>query len=142
LVASSIGGRFGLGVCGSIRDTLSTIGFTEGTCGAFGGAETGAGAETGFFPVLGAKADLVTTWVGAAVLASRVVRFSAGLIAAVATGAFDFTPPGVLSLVFPALAGLEAAVRLRGDDFAAGFAVLRTAGALGAFDLVVVFVAI
>lgn len=132
LVASSIGPRFGFGRCGSIRETLSTGCFTGAGSGGAAGAEVGI--VTGFFPVIGAKADLVTAGLG---VSSR-------------TGAdveVGFAPAGGFSLLeiesgasaLAALTGLEVAPG-RVDDLGAavGFAVLRTAGALGAFDLVVV----
>ena len=53
---SAAGARFGFGVCGSIRETLSTTGFGAGTGSEADGA---AGLAGGFFAVIGAKADLI-----------------------------------------------------------------------------------
>src|SRR5689334_24958700 len=58
LVASSTGARFGFGRWGSISETLSTVGFAGSGSGGTTGA--GVGVETGFFAVIGAKADFVT----------------------------------------------------------------------------------
>lgn len=128
LTDSSLGTRFGLGACGSINETLSTGGLDGGS----GAAGTGLGGV--FFAVIGAKADLVVVTGGF----GRSVR---SLVAARPSSEVTATFSASVAFVFVAVL---TPLRERVDDdlaAAADFAVLR-AGALGALDLVVVFVAI
>ena len=117
------------------------VGFAGGGSGALIGV--GVAAGIGFFAVMGANADFVTGGFGGAVLKDSDVAFSLRWVAAASVCALRFSETEPLSLALVALSGLGA-VRTRVDDdlAAGGFADLRTAGALGAFDLVVVFVAI
>jgi hypothetical protein len=134
--------RFGLGMCGSISETLSTAGFGSGSCPA------GVALPGAFFAVIDAKADLAAVCLGATACAGFGVE--ATVVAALT---FGTVAPSFLAgaatlavlvtlVVLELLAGL-AAVRERVDDLAesAGLAALF-AGALSAGVLVVVFVGI
>ena len=125
LTVSSVTIRFGFGVCGSISETVSTVGLV-GVSGAIG-----AGFGGCFFAAIGAKADLVGITAGllGAILGStRLVAACSSTLGA--------TP--LFSVVLDALTGLTAA-RVRVDDDLAGTAGF---GVLPALDLVVVFVGI
>ena len=101
------------------------------------------GAGIGFFAVMGVNADFVSGGFGGAALKDSDVAFSLRWVAAAPAAPLRFSETERLSLALVVLSGLGA-VRIRVDDdlAAVGFADLRAAGALGAFDLVVVFVAI
>lgn len=143
VAVSSEGWRFGLGVCGSIRETDSTTGFGGGGAGA---AATGFGAAVVFFAVIGAKAERVATGFGGGALGGG----GAGAAFTVFSGAGGAiggdSTTSALGLLFAVLLGLAvlAGAFARADDFA-GAAVLlalRAAGAFRAAVLVVVFVGI
>ena len=131
LTDSSVVTRFGFGVCGSISETVSTVGLV-GVSGAIG-----AGFGGCFFAAIGAKADLVGITAG---LLGAILGCSTRLVAACSStlGAIP-----LFSVVLDGLTGLTAARERADDDLAgaAAFPVLRT-GALAALDLVVVFVGI
>jgi hypothetical protein len=126
LTDSSVAIRFGFGVCGSISETVSTVGLV-GASGAIG-----AGFGGCFFAAIGAKADLVGITAG---LLGAISGCSARLVAA-CPSTLGATP--LFSVVLDALEGLTAA-RERVDDDLAGTADF---GVFSALDLVVVFVGI
>jgi hypothetical protein len=122
---------------------LSTA--TFGTGVASDAADSaGAVFGVGFFAVIGAKPDFVTAGCAAG---SPLPAFALSLGEATLAFASAIVAPslGDATTGSSAAVTLEVLLVTRGrvDDLAAvGFAALRAAGALGAFDLVVVFVAI